>query len=222
MIYVTGDMHGDPSRFKGLPLRRRDTLLVAGDFGFLWKDDKAEQRELERIGRLPFTTIFVDGTHENFPALERYPLTFYGGAECRRLGKNLYWARRGQVAVIEDKSIFLMGGGDSPVEDGREPGVNWWPEESPTPKERADARFLLSCVGNRVDYVVTHEPPQRLHAFLDMDSVETTPLRGFFNELADTVAFRHWYFGSVHMDKRITPLYTAVFRDVIPLWPKKK
>ena len=222
MIYVTGDMHGDPSRFKGLPLRRRDTLLVAGDFGFLWKDDKAEQRELERIGRLPFTTIFVDGTHENFPALERYPLTFYGGAECRRLGKNLYWARRGQVAVIEDRSIFLMGGGDSPVEDGREPGVNWWPEESPTPKEREDARFLLSCVGNRVDYVVTHEPPQRLHTFLDMDSVETTPLRGFFNELADTVAFRHWYFGSVHMDKRITPLYTAVFRDVIPLWPKKK
>ena len=217
MIYVTGDTHGDISRFKGLPLRRKDTLIIAGDFGFLWKDDKAERRTVEKIGRLPFTTLFIDGTHENFTAQERYPLTFYGGAECRRLGKRLYWVRRGQIAVLEDKSIFLMGGGDSPVEDGRDEGVNWWPEESPTAKEKEGARYLLSCVGNRVDYIVTHEPPQRLHAFLDMDSPETTPLRSFLDGIADEVSFRRWFFGSVHADRRITPLYTSVFTQAVPL-----
>lgn len=222
MIYVTGDTHGDMSRLKGLPLHRKDTLIVAGDFGFLWKDDRAERRALKQIGNLPFTTLFIDGTHENFTALERYPATYYGGAECRRLGKRLYWVRRGQVAVLEDRRIFLMGGGDTPFEDGREPGVNWWAEESPSEQEREDARYLLSCVGNQVDFVITHEPPQRLHAFLDLSSAETTPLRGFLDEVAEQTSFTHWYFGSIHKDKRVTPLYTAVFRETIPLYEKER
>ena len=39
MVYVTGDMHGDASRFSDprlKKLKKGDTLLVCGDFGFLW------------------------------------------------------------------------------------------------------------------------------------------------------------------------------------------
>ena len=44
MIYVTGDMHGQISRFDDPALRRlkeKDTLLVCGDFGFLWDGSAA-------------------------------------------------------------------------------------------------------------------------------------------------------------------------------------
>ena len=46
MVYVTGDMHGDFERFK-LPamkkLKKGDTLIICGDFGFLWDGSKEEE-----------------------------------------------------------------------------------------------------------------------------------------------------------------------------------
>ena len=43
MIYVTGDTHGDASRFDDprlKNLKQGDTLIVCGDFGFLWNGSK--------------------------------------------------------------------------------------------------------------------------------------------------------------------------------------
>lgn len=39
MICVTGDLHGDISRFKSpvlKKLRRGDALIITGDFGCIW------------------------------------------------------------------------------------------------------------------------------------------------------------------------------------------
>lgn len=39
MVYITGDMHGDLSRFKNpifKKLKAGDVLIVCGDFGFIW------------------------------------------------------------------------------------------------------------------------------------------------------------------------------------------
>ncbi len=51
MIYVTGDIHGDVSRFskKKFPeqkgLTKEDIVIVLGDFGVLWcgEEDKEEK-----------------------------------------------------------------------------------------------------------------------------------------------------------------------------------
>ena len=43
MIYVTADTHGEIDRFKEKDIRRlgrKDTLIVMGDFGFLWDGSK--------------------------------------------------------------------------------------------------------------------------------------------------------------------------------------
>lgn len=50
MIYVTGDVHADLGRFKGKAakkLKKGDTLIVCGDFGFVWDGSKKEQRVLK-------------------------------------------------------------------------------------------------------------------------------------------------------------------------------
>lgn len=47
MVYLTGDTHGDLDRFKHGKLRwltKRDTVIVLGDFGFVWDGSKAEQK----------------------------------------------------------------------------------------------------------------------------------------------------------------------------------
>lgn len=51
MIYFTGDLHGDYDRFKSKELKKLkkgDTLIVCGDFGFLWDGSKKEQSILKK------------------------------------------------------------------------------------------------------------------------------------------------------------------------------
>ena len=72
MIYVTGDLHGDPARLSDKALRRLkkgDTLLVCGDFGFVWDGSPAELKLRRKIGKQKYITIFVDGTHDNLPMI---------------------------------------------------------------------------------------------------------------------------------------------------------
>ena len=75
MIYATGDLHGNSLRF--LPqyfpeqseMTKDDYMIVCGDFGCVWRGDKSDDPQLDRLEALPFTILFVDGNHENFDAL---------------------------------------------------------------------------------------------------------------------------------------------------------
>lgn len=70
-IYITGDTHGDFSRF--LPavfpeqetMTKEDILLIAGDFGGVWFGDSRDDDGLDFMERRPFTTAFISGNHEN-------------------------------------------------------------------------------------------------------------------------------------------------------------
>ena len=84
MVYVTGDMHGEWGRFKAKELRNfgaADTLIVCGDFGFIWDGSRRERSVLRKMAALPYTVAFVDGCHENFELLEQYPkMKWKGGS----------------------------------------------------------------------------------------------------------------------------------------------
>ena len=59
MVYVTGDMHGDPARLASPAIRRLrkgDTLLVCGDFGFIWDGSAAEQKRLAKMAKQKYET----------------------------------------------------------------------------------------------------------------------------------------------------------------------
>ena len=50
MVFITGDTHGDPERLSKSALKELapgDTLIVCGDFGFVWDNSKAEQKILK-------------------------------------------------------------------------------------------------------------------------------------------------------------------------------
>ena len=54
MILVTGDTHGDLSRFKKKELHRlkkNDALIICGDFGFVWDGSKKEKKILKKLGK---------------------------------------------------------------------------------------------------------------------------------------------------------------------------
>ena len=220
MIYVTGDTHGDLRRFQERAMRRlkrTDTLIVLGDFGFLWNGDKEEQKALKWLTRRPYQLLFIDGCHENFDLLRDHPTVEYKGGRARHLGGNLYYIHRASILTIEGKKLLCFGGGESEDKDEREEGVNWWRAEMPTSDELDLCMDNLAAAGWKVDYILTHDAPARLLAFTAMEREQTNWLHTFFDKLMLRTEYRSWMFGRYHRDLPLSGKARAVFCDLVPL-----
>ena len=225
MLYATGDTHGELTRFKQKEwkktLRKGDTLLICGDFGFVWDGSKREQKTLRWLSRRRYRILFVDGTHDNLDLLAQYPLEDFCGAKARRLGRGLWYLCRGECYLLEGKRVFTLGGGESPDADLRTPGISWWEHELPSPQELDYARQTLERCGHEVDYLITHECSATMRSFLDMDKkVRVNPLGAFFEEVAAGCRFEKWCFGCYHQDKTVSGGYHALWNRLLPLEEK--
>ena len=93
MIYITGDTHGGFQRFgsKYFPqqtqMGRNDYMIICGDFGGLWDGGQKDQHWLDWLAEKPFTTLFVDGNHENFDLLNALPEKEWHGGRVHEEGK---------------------------------------------------------------------------------------------------------------------------------------
>ena len=125
MIFVTGDCHGNFERFKPkyfpeqAQMTKRDIVICAGDFGGVWFGDGRDEAALDWLESLPFTLAFVCGNHENYDALERYPVKDWHGGKVHRIRSHVLHLMRGQVFELEGYHFFTMGGAKShDTEDG--------------------------------------------------------------------------------------------------------
>ena len=120
-IYITGDLHGENNihkitakglRDKNLDLTEKDYLIICGDFGLVWhypetKGYKTDQYWLNWLANCPWTTLFIDGNHENFDLLETFPIEKWNGGNVQHIVRNkVIHLMRGQVFNIDGKSIF--------------------------------------------------------------------------------------------------------------------
>ncbi len=220
MIYVTGDTHGDYSRFRDpavKKLRRGDTLIICGDFGFFWDGSRKEKSIIKKIIGKGYTVAFLDGCHENFDILESFPITEWNGGKARVIDKKLVHLMRGQVYTIEGKKIFTFGGGHSQDFDFRRSSDNWWKREKPSHEEIIEAIDNLKRHDNTVDYVITHEPPVSLKDCLNVDVLQRLEVHALFEDIIKTCSYQKWFFGKCHIDKHIPIKFFAVFNNVIPL-----
>ncbi len=223
MVYITGDTHGDLAFFKSPKLRKLtedDTLIICGDFGFLWDGSENEKKALKALEKKKYVICFVDGAHENFDILNSYQPYRYKGGDAHKIASNIYHLRRGEIFTFEKKNFFVMGGGESEDRDMREEGKTWWKEEMPNSEELMTGAQNLKDCGFSIDYVLTYEAPAiakdfiRLHTNREM---HLTPLNTYLQELMKSVEYKHWYFGSLHMDLPISSKMTAVFEEIIEI-----
>ncbi len=231
---LTGDTHGDMNRLfpygLGLtePLGADEYVIVAGDFGnpFYPQGTMAnlEQRnDLDAIEKLPYTVLFVDGNHENFELLYKYPTEMWNGGRIHRLRKNVIHLMRGQVYDIDGTKVFTMGGGYSRDKYMRTEGISWWPQEMPNNSEYREATQNLREAGNKVDYIITHTAPTKAVYRLGLargtgkhlDEHESE-LNGFFDWVSENVEFKKWFFGHWHQDIDCE-CYRAVYFDTVRL-----
>lgn len=224
MIYVTGDTHGELSCFDNQWIRRlkkNDSLIICGDFGFLWDNSEEEQKNLKYLSKRRYNILFVDGTHENFDMLDTYPIVDYMGGKARMIAENIYYLMRGQIYEIDGKSIFSFGGGESPEKELRMQMGKWWKREMPSLDEMKAAFENLKKHDLRVNYVITHEPSANIKNMIDHKS-DINSVAAFFDGLEKNISFDKWFFGSQHIDRKITSKHYAVFNSIIPTEPPVK
>ena len=124
-IYITGDTHGGFQRFgsKYFPqqknMGREDYMIVTGDFGGLWDGSPKDQYWLDWLEEKPFTTLFVDGNHENFDLLNTLPERQWNGGRVHVVREHVLHLMRGQVFTFGGLTWFTMGGASShDIQDG--------------------------------------------------------------------------------------------------------
>ena len=124
MIHATGDTHSNFIKFNTLifpeqkEMTKKDYVIICGDYGGIWYNEtnkkiKEENYWLDWLEDKPFTTLFVDGNHENFDRLNALPKKEWNGGLVHEIRPSVLHLCRGEVFELDGTKIFAFGGAQS-------------------------------------------------------------------------------------------------------------
>lgn len=217
-IFVTGDIHGDIDIGKlssrefpaGRSLDKGDYVVICGDFGLVWGAEPREKYWLDWLSSKPWTTLFVDGNHENHDMLDAMPVGEWHGGKVHFVRDDVIHLMRGQVFDICGQRVFTMGGAQSHDIPYRRPYVSWWPRELPSHAEYEEALSNLEACDWEVDIVLTHCTPALLQRQL-VERPDEDDLVRFLQQVAEDCEFNMWFFGHYHTDRVFPGGYCCLY-----------
>ncbi len=222
MFAITGDTHGEidigklnTKKFlEQKIMTKSDYLIICGDFGCIWSGDQRDEYWLKWLNEKPFTTLFVDGNHENFSILNTYPVVDFYGGKAHQVKPSVYHLMRGEVFEINGKKIFAMGGASSHDKEHRREGISWWPEEMPSDAEYNHALETLDKHNWCVDMVISHCAPDSMQKQV-ADWYEHDKLTNFLQIVKHDLIYGGWYFGHYHVDKKLNGEGLAMYNEIV-------
>ena len=248
MIYITGDCHADFRKFniESFPeqkdMTKEDYVIICGDFGGVWmRHEESEQEKwwMDWLEAKPYTTLFVDGNHENFDRLYSYPVEDWKGGSVHKIRPSVIHLMRGQVFEIDGKKIFTFGGASCHDIDGgileledpdfkkkrkqldedwisyRINHLSWWKEELPSDEEMEIGRKNLLKHENKVDFIISHCCSTSTQALLGRGLYKTDYLNEYFEEIRNTIKFKKWFFGHYHDNRNVSPEEILIYEQII-------
>ena len=248
MIYITGDCHSDFVRFnkENFPeqneMSKEDCVIICGDFGGVWNAEKESKREtwwMDWLEEKSFTTLFVDGNHENFDRLYSYPVEEWKGGKVHKIRPSVLHLMRGQVYLIDDKKIFTFGGASSHDISGGilEPDdpdfkskkkeldqewisyrinhVSWWKQELPSDTEMEEGLQNLNLHKNKVDFIVSHCCSSSTQVLLGGGMFKPDVLTQYLEQIRQTVTYKKWFFGHYHDNKNVNMEEILLYEQIV-------
>lgn len=246
MIYITGDTHSDFSRFteEKFPIQsemtKDDYIIICGDLGGVWtfeEESKREKEALDWLNNKNFTTLFVDGNHENYTRLYKYPMEEWNGGKVHKIRDSVLHLMRGEIFDIDNKKIFAFGGARShDIQDGilnldeeekiyeyRKRGAyfrirdfSWWDLELPTNQEMENGIENLEKINYKVDYIISHCCPTSIQALIN-STYKRDILTDYLQQVSEKCTFKRWYFGHYHDYKQVNSQFTLLYENIVPL-----
>lgn len=249
-IFVTGDCHRQFSKLNKKnfaiqsELDKNDYVIICGDFGGIWEregESKEEKWWLNWLNERLFTTLFIDGNHENFERLQEYPVEEWHGGKIHRIRPSLVHLMRGQVFDIAGKKIFTFGGASShDIQDGilelddlnykekkkqmdliganyRINHLSWWKEEMPSREEMDEGLLNLKKYDNSVDYIITHCCPSSIQEKFGNELWKVDSLTDYFEKIRKDCKFQKWYFGHYHEDRNMSEREILLYHQVVEI-----
>lgn len=248
MIYVTGDCHQNFRKFntKIFPeqkeMTKEDYVIICGDFGGVWNkevENKEEKHLLDWLEGKPFTTLFVDGNHENFDRLYSYPVELWHGGKVHKIRPSVIHLMRGQIYEIDGKSFFTFGGAsshdiESGILDTEDPDfkekkkwldrewrsyrvnhITWWAQELPSEEEMQEGRANLVAHDNQVDFIVTHCCATSTQMLIDAQKSKPDIETDYLEEIKQTIQFKKWFFGHYHDNRNVGKKEILIYEQFV-------
>lgn len=239
-IIVTGDIHGNPFQRlnvenfpEGKTYTKEDYVIILGDFGLVWDDSAMEHSCLDWLENKPWTTLFIDGNHENYDLLNKFPIEEWGGGRVQKIRSSVIHLLRGEVYDIGGYKFLAMGGARShDIQDGilevgdprikiwkkddfklfRINHISWWEEEIPNEEERKNALKNLAENDYKVDYILTHEAPSSDVILMDHLLYHPDEYSKWLEmEIRQKVKYKKWFFGHYHLNLDVNEKETCLF-----------
>ncbi len=228
--FITGDTHGGSdgglTKFssknfpEGKNLTKDDVIIIAGDFGLIWDPphniSRQEQYFIKWLADKPWTTLFVDGNHENHTRLDSLEQVDMFGSPVGKVNDSIYHLKRGYVYTIGERKIFTFGGAQSVDKMYRMPDVSWWEREEPNYSEMMRGINAIKETNN-IDYIIAHECPSSIIGEMYSHHTDKYQLTDYLQEIVNITNFKHYYFGHHHQDRKINDKFTCLYRKIIEI-----
>ena len=255
-IWLTGDIHGNPfGRFstdafyeqKEFSGNKNENIMIQlGDFGIVWNKDgetKEEKYNLDWLENKPFTTVFVDGNHENHIRLNEYPVKEWNGGKVHEIRPHVLHLMRGEIFKIQDKKFFAFGSASShDIQDGildpddfddydefrktwkqwdeenrmfRVKNITWWPEELPSEEEMENGIKNLEKHNWKVDYILSHSPSASVIALLGKGLYEQDVLTKYLEEIRYKTEYKRMFSGHMHINKAVDDKDILLYEQIV-------
>ena len=223
-------------------MTKEDYVIICGDFGGVWNkevENKEEKHLLDWLEEKPFTTLFVDGNHENFDRLYSYPVELWHGGKVHKIRRSVIHLMRGQIYEIDGKSFFTFGGASShDIESGilepedpdfkekkkwldrewqsyRVNHITWWAQELPSEEEMQEGRANLAAHDNQVDFIVTHCCATSTQMLIDEQKLKPDIETDYLEEIKRTIQFKKWLFGHYHDNRNVSKKEILIYEQFV-------
>ena len=94
---------------------------------------------------------------------------------------------------------------------------SWWAEELPSDEDIQNAENNLAKVDYQVDYVISHCAPQSIVLWLMGGYTQPDKLTMYFEDLAQRLKFKNWFFGHYHDDRKIMGKFILLYDQIVKI-----
>ena len=224
-------------------MTKEDFVIICGDFGGVWDvgwESKSEKWWMDWLENLPFTTLFVDGNHENFDRLNGYPIETWNGGKVHKIRPSVIHLMRGQIFTLQGKKVFTFGGASSHdisggildpeaknfkekkrnLDKGDKPyrinHLSWWKEELASKEEMEEGRKNLREHDYTVDFIVTHCCSTSTQIALGGQGLFEADCHTDYLEFVKNYAnYKKWFFGHYHDNQNVNEKEILLYEQII-------